>query len=494
MKSTQFVTLLCTLSSNEIADFGKHIKHLYSGHKVALKVFDYISKHAADPEKEKKLNSTTASEKAFKGKEGNNKARVLNSLPELRAWLKEYLLFQKANSGNLESKVLWSNILKERGLNAEFEETMKGIRQSAMGRDHASAMGFFQGVSASFQLYQDSALQSDQPNIVYLQQCEEDLDLFYTTMRLKIACEKASLGSRLSIHLPDDQLEIVNRVVSAPNFKHHPLLELYSAVHELLSKQDEKQLTKTIALLHQHVSTIDVKEMHILLSYIHNFVASQLRLGEEKQLDMLHKLNVLGVENGVFMERGEISHTQFANIVTVACKKKALKWASEFVKSHSHCLPAKVQSDAALFSKALIAYAKDDFKESMAYLEHVNFTDFYHAIRSKELTLRCLYETVADKLDLEKSCIAFDTYLKRNKRSHKEVVEAMRNTVGIIKAMSLGKVAKEKLLQAIASKQRIYLKDWLLEKAQNYKSNLPTLGKPKDDRHHLLSRLSSHQR
>jgi hypothetical protein len=472
MKSTQFISLLRTLSPDEQADFAKHINRLHSGNKVELDVFKYIMRSAPDFNDDKRLNSLTAAQKLNKGLPGNNRSKVQNALPALRAWLKEYLLFQKANNGSLESQVLWTDILKERSLEAEFRKEAQDILKQVHEGTNTSVMDFLQGLNANLLLYQHSAKQGNQPDGELLQACSHDLDLFYVTMRLKLSCEMANLKNRLAIEMEIGPMEVVVEMAKSPIFKSRPLTFLYLSVFELIGEHKDEQFPMVIELLQEHAKAINAKEIHTILSYLHNYAASQLRLGEDRQLAIVHQLDVFSVANGVFIENGEISHTQFDNIVMVACKAKDFKWASQFVKNHSQYLPADIRSDAELFAKAMIAYGKTDYKGCLDQLQHIEFADFFHAIRTKAQMLRCHYELMDNEVDLENFCVAFDTYLIRNKREHKEVVDAMRNTIGIVKAMYLRKTPKEKLLQAIDAKKHIYLKDWLLEKASSYKSNL----------------------
>lgn len=466
LKSTQFVRLLKKLTADEQSDFLKHARHLHSGQKIPLAVLDYICQLGPEFNDDKKLNSSAAGKKIFKDKEGNNSARVLNSLPDLRKWLEEYLLMTKATNGSVEQQMLWANILVERGLNDEFYKLAKNLRQRILEKEPVEDKCFNRSLELNLLNYQHSMKNSQWPNIQFLEQGSHDLANYYLTAQLKIACEIANVRRRRASS--QEQAPPMEPLFYLPQLDRstmHPLPRLYAEVYELLSKEEAAKFSQTIQLLKKHIAGISQKETHTIFSYLHNFAASQVRLGEERQLSLLHQLNVFGVENGVFMDKDLFTLTQFDNIIMVACRVGDLKWANAFLKNHLKFMPDSVQENAELFAKANIAYSKTELPKCIKLLEKIKPADFYNNVRIRTLMLQCQYEVDEKDFDMVSYCTALEVQLEKYKKQHQQVVRAMLNTVRIIKMLYRRRSGKQTILQEIDAAKQLYLKEWLISKA-----------------------------
>jgi hypothetical protein len=67
-------------------------------------------------------------------------------------------------------------------------------------------------------------------------------------------------------------------------------------------------------------------------------------------------------------------------------------------------------------------------------------------------------------------CQSFETYLRRNRKYNKSLIDSALLFVSIIKKLLKGKDSQQKLFAALQSATSIIGKNWLLEKAAAYKA------------------------
>jgi hypothetical protein len=195
-----------------------------------------------------------------------------------------------------------------------------------------------------------------------------------------------------------------------------------------------------------------------------------LREGKEAFWEEIHLLNKFGIANQVFTSNGAISTTQFSNIVNAACKVKDFDWAIAFIVSQSRYLPKEVSEEIVILSNAIILFEKKDFEKTLQSLEDISFKDIRHAIRSKSLVLRSYYEVKKDENQILDFCIAFETFLRRNRKPKREAIEATLNFIHFVKVLVRKKTEKELILNSLENTKPIYFKPWLLEKLSKYKA------------------------
>ncbi len=469
MQNSKYFTLLRTLEREELSAFGKYLKRLYGGEDIALSVFDYGKGFFPGFREVEKLEIAYACQKIFKeplDANSYNRKKLLNALSDLHRWLKEFLLLEKVRNESFESRALWMSILKERKLSDEFSRHAARLQTEVQAMPKTGVPDYLKGMVSNYFFYYHLAQDKLSADIGALQACGSDLDLCYAVCRLKVGCEMANRKNLLSL---DFNLEALPTVMELSKTKewssHHPLLQLYRSVYDLIANRQDHRYLEIESLLANNVQKMEPEELHTIISYLHNYAAAQIRKGNETYLDMTHRLNKFSVGHGVFAGSGEMSSSQFNNIVNAACRVKDFAWAAAFTASHQQFLPEDVRSDAVLLAEAILLFEKKKYREVLQKLQEVEFTDLHHAIRSKSLILRSHYELPDSGTDVVGFCIAFEGYLKRNRKPKREAVEATLNFTRIAKTLSLGKAAKEDVLMEIEATTPIYFKAWLLEKA-----------------------------
>ncbi len=469
MKKNKLFPLLATLDKKELFAFSKYIKQQHQNEKVALPILYYIRKFYPTFEDEKKLSLPYLHKKVF-GDRKYSRKKILNAYSDLYLWLKTFLLLEHLQSNQFDAQMLWLNVLQERGLkkpHAQYSEKLVSL-VATLPKNNSTF--YTKNMLTNFTFYTHQVQGEVPPNVRAFQNHSIALDLFYWINKLKLACEMANLNNLFSV---DFGFEVIPELIKNKTFydvESHALLSLYYKIFQLLSEHQTQKYFEIEKLLNEKRLAISTEEMHIIYSYLHNYAAKQIRQGNEAFWKKMHQLNKLGLAYKIFTKKGVMSSTQFNNIVNIACKVKDFTWLTIFIKEQNQYLNENIRTAAVQIAEANILFEKNNFKKALSVLSLVKTRDLRQLIRLKAFTTRCLFEIMDNEDAIFDYCIAFESFLQRNRKPKKDIVEATLNFVRISKKIIQKKIKEEKLLLEINQTTPIYFKSWLLEKAAFYTS------------------------
>lgn len=471
MLKSKLFSLLRTLTREELAAFGRYVKRQHGETSIPFSVFSYLRKFYPEFREAKKLESAAAHRIIFEEPmEANpyNESRLWNSLSDLHLALQDFLLFQKVKARSFDRQLLWMNILKERGLEAELSRYAPRFQKELKAAPRTDLGFYLKGMEANYFFYYHIIEDKLVEDITALKDCATDLDLFYSVFRLKLACEMANRKNLLSIEYDMGVLPAVMALSGSMKSSNDPLLQLYYSVYELLTGWDDHRFLEMEALLSRHAGKITDEELYTILGYLHNYAASRLRQGNEEFWEIAHRLNKMGAEHGAFAGIAELTANRLNGIVNAACKAKDFGWALAFIQTHRHFLPVVERSNAVLLAESVVLVAKKDFHAALEKLAQVEFTDLYTSIRARASMLICHYELADSHMDIIELCLAFEAYLKRNRGPNRAAVDATLRFIYLVKMLAKGKAPRENILKEIESGKPVQFKPWLLEKAAAY--------------------------
>ncbi len=468
MKNSKFLDTLRTLNKDELSAFGKHLARNYGKEKIALDVFDYIKAFFPDYCDDKKLDIAYAYKKIFGGDIANdpyNRKKILNALSDLNGRLKEFLLWQKSGDESLESRILWLLIAKERGLKHEEDKQFESIRAHITASSIKSTADLLKGILVNYSYYYTPTNSKLKNRQFALAQCTTDLDKYYAITRLKLACEVATLQNLTDATFQQNWQLHIDSIMKWPGLAEEPLFQIYTEAFRFIVEQSEAAFYKTEDLLERNLQIIGKEELHVILSYLHNFTARQIRQNKPEYVPIIHRLNRLALEQGYFQRPGFISPTQFTNVVTIACDQGDLDWANLFITQCSPYLKKQQIEDTVKLANSIVLFKKKQYDEVLKELGNVDFIDLEHAIRSKSLVIRCMYELKCDSPQFDSYYHAFEIFLYRKKKKRPEAVNSLLNFIRLLKLIYEGNTPRATLVEKINATSSLYYRDWLLEKA-----------------------------
>lgn len=468
MQKSKFFTLLRALGTEELPAFGKYINLLHQKEEVPLSIFNYCKKYFHDEGNQWKLEREYAYRKIFgEPIEANpyNTTRWLNALYDLHLWLKEFLMRQHFQVRSVGNELIWLSILKERRMQDEFFRKAARLKSEVETMPRKSVLDYLDGMKANYFLYDHAVPDKLSGDIPILRECANDLDLYFAISRLKLACEMENRKHLLSLPYDLEAMPAVIALVEGKEIAADPLFQLYKRVFELLRSWDDSRFFDLEGLLRKNMDQIAPDEIQDISAYLLNYAGARIRQGDENFWEVTHRINKIVIEFSIFERTSQMTANKLNNIVNTACRAKDFDWARQFIYTHQRFLPEKEREAAVVLAESLVLTAEKKFKQALEGLAGIEPPDLFSAIRIKSLMLICHYELEDSSVDVVGLCIAFEGYLKRNRKPRLEAVEATLRFVRVVKMLARGKVAKEVIIQEIEGAASIYFKSWLLEKA-----------------------------
>jgi hypothetical protein len=466
MENLKLFGLLRAMKREETAAFYKQLSRLHKAEELPVKVFGYIRKFHPLYRDTKKLEIAFAYKKIFEESidaQENNRNKLLNILSDLNLALKEFLIQKTLSKNTLEAQYLWASVLLERGLESDFEKTAGEMRDGIKKTAQDSTIALLNHLLADYLYYYHPSLNVAQSNFEILHQCNQSLDLFYTLLKHKLACELANINN---VFPGKEGAQVQNNVPSEIDPKMHLLINLYSEAYLLLTSPKEGNKYEQVeSLLFENADIINGDELYVIFSYLHNYASIKIRKGRLEFWEKVHQLNKFGVKYRVFTNSGLISGTQFNNIVGAACMAKDLEWADTFIKTTAGFLPNDIRDEVLLLSEAIVAFERKDFQLTLDKLMYVDFIDPPYAVRAKSLIIMSHYELHQPQQFILSLCDALAGYLRRNRGGHKKVMDATLNFMTIVKRLTKGTEDAKQIYLDIQKAPDLSFRAWLLEKA-----------------------------
>lgn len=467
MNNKKFIKILRTLSHEEFTEFYSYLKVKLHKQQAALNTFKYLKRFHPLFQDKKRLSIAYAYEKIFKQPiESNpsNRKNFLNIISDLNLNLKEFLVIRRINNDSIEGRLIWSTILMERGLNEEFFRKITTLNKELGAISLKGTSTHLYHLMSNYLYYYKVIQKKLEPQIMAIQQAEESLDHFYCTMRIKLACETLARAKLLNTKPPNaHSISTMVPIIHSLKENNH-LLAIYYQAYQLLLRKKDEDYNALEALLKKHRDIIPTEDQHILFSYLQNHASSQLRNGKNSFWIKLHELNKFAADQMLFTHKGLISHTQFNNIVNIACKVKAFDWAMEFIDLHEQYVDKSIRLSTTTLARAIIYYKTKNFDPILPLLLQMDFIDTHQAIRAKALTLISYVELNWKQITIISFCKSFSTFLRRQQKINEETIEATQNFIKLTKMVALGHTPKEVLREKIVATKPLYFDMWLLEK------------------------------
>jgi len=468
MQKLKLIVLLKKLSPEEVSGFRKYLIRHHHREKIGLSVFEYLIKFYPDFEQQEKIHVAYAYKKIFKtdfDHDEHAQKKMLNTASDLYKWLKNYLIAAKVEQNHQLQQTIWLGILQERGMKEEFSRKATEFYEQTRGTPFKSPLDAFPNWMASY--FHRAHLTQNKPlnHAEIILQCTEAMTSCWEVMQLKMACE-TSLIKKTTEQVPALQ---IRKAIDFQQLGMAVLKEIYEALWQLTDSEEEAHFVRLETLLHQHGQSIDPQELEGVIRYAYNFAAHQSRQNTSvAHIERMHRLNKIGLEHGVFLRSGHLPSSAFGNMVTVACQSNDFRWASNFIQTYSHIVHERNRQDAIVMAKAILSFESGKYHEVINLLKSATPEAHLDVLRAKSLLLRSYYEVQVEQDVFMDACVHFENLLRRSAKT--KANRAMLAFVLILKRMVAQKSSKKVILNRIEKTTDLYSRQWLLEKAANYRA------------------------
>lgn len=464
MQNGKLIQLLQTLSQKEVQEFAHFLAGFYPTYPLRLTLLQHLQQfhpkfvhHQLD--RNYILTHVLKLDNALE-------KRVQNEASELYGCLEEFLIWKKISSKaySFERDKLLLEIYKEQKLDKFFEKKLEKARKDLKEKplDMWYFLRFMELADSAYYLSNTTKFNKGATDI---NEAMELLDSFYVSAKLKYSAE---LKNRENISQRRYTIKLLDEITAiAKKTPEDIYQELYLLALAVLDAKSEEDFTLLKDALFTYAAKIDPQDQHILLIYLINFTALQIRLGQQKFYRLAFDLYKFGLDEKTLIVEGGFPAESFLNITNLACNFGELEWAKTFIQENSKYIsPVEVRENMQLFATAKLEFTHRHYNKVLELIREVDFIDVSMAIQAKALIVMSYIENGQDYEVIADFIRAFDTYLKRDATLNKGfVVDGWLNFLKIAKKIISTHLRKD-VLEEIDKMDSLVYKQWLKEKAQ----------------------------
>ena len=467
MYQNKLFTLLNTLSQREMTAFQKHLSRHFTRQDIPTTVFLHVRRYY--PGFSKTDVHPTVTHRALFPSEPYNRNRILNAYSDIYLQLRAFLLAEGIKKHPARFRYAWMSILKERGLEAESQQEALLLREEVQALPRKEVADYLKSMETCYYFTYLTNQSRTKPDLEALQSYAHYLDTYYAVCRLKAACEMLNLNRqhthRFSMDTVLPLLEMIGKIPDTG----HPLLHCYLEIYQLLATQDERHFTRMESLLTKYAGQIAVSDLHILISYLHNYATPKIRDGVQAYRPRVHRIDKLALQYDVFSSKGAMSPSQFNNIVNVACTLKDFDWAEHFILKQGPYLEDDIRQVTVELAKATFYFEQRLFIQALICLEGAQLRDEHHLIRASILKSMILFERNPEDPLIDSTCTNFEQNLYRIRTRMPAAADSALRFVRIFRLLKKSEQSQAFILDQIDQPGQLAYRDWLLEKAKKYR-------------------------
>lgn len=287
------------------------------------------------------------------------------------------------------------------------------------------------------------------------------LDEVYLLEKLKYGC--AEMNARLAGQAPEPLLLMseIRAVLQDENRQFSALIHAYGHAFAMLEGfiRAESGHERAFRHLREFLENQPVEAaegLELMTSALNYAILRYYRKDLEFLSETVELYQIL-LKRGFLLRDGFISPHYYKNIVVVLCSLGELDWVAEFVEDYKDRISGDPDSLAYLYNKAVIAFHRKQFAETVSLLynqinnfEHPLFRLGARVYLCRALWARQDFDTLLTVLE------AFRLYLKRNeailpvqKKQHLEFVKSLSKTC---KALTGNPDRKQQLLDQVGER------------------------------------------
>jgi hypothetical protein len=299
------------------------------------------------------------------------------------------------------------------------------------------------------------------------------LDNYYIGSRLRLACEILNLQHIVQIPEQAAAMEEVEGLLRRSRGSGSPSVLLYGSVWTMLRAAAPGEAEAAYRELRGHMENqagfLPQEEQYEIWIHAINFCIRQANRGQIEYLRELLGLYQEALQRDLLLERGQLSPSNYKNMVTVGLRVGEYTWVRRFIQTYREVLPPAFRDNAYTYNLAVYYYTLGHYEQVLELLREVEYDDVFYNLDSKVLLLKVYYET--EESDALFSLFdSFAVFLKRNKvlsGYHKTINLNLIRYLKRLSRLPPGKSkALEELQQRVEATREISALQWLTEKLE----------------------------
>lgn len=481
MKTSKLISVVQSLSDKEFKELIKFLNYKFENNDLYRSFADFLS--ANYPHfKDEKISKEVVFKKLFPNQKYED-IKVRELMSNTYKQVRDFLIYMELQSSDFKRDLALLKQFRKRKFDNLFGQQLKQLRKSV----HADPLKNLEYTKREFllaeeenQYFEDQRIRAFDESI---QVKLDNLDIYYFSVKLRDTCEMLNRQRIINQQYDLNLLEEMNHIIekNKKDYLNYPALNCYYEIYHLLTtEEDEKQLDRTISTLNDNIKYFNKRELKSMYDYALNYCIRHVNQGNTIYVVKLFDLQKVLIEKEIMLDKGELSHISYKNIVSIALKLKEYKWSAKFIEQYRANIAPKYRENAYNLNKAYLLYATEEYDETISLLNQVDFTDVYYACSAK-FTLLKAYYALQEYETLEYFVTAFNLYLKRNaeispayKKSSQNFVKTFKKILILATKLDYFEMSKiehkkQLILKSIEEEKEMANRAWLLEKMEEIK-------------------------
>lgn len=467
------------MSGLNVREFGKFLKFLrspYLNENQGLIAFGNYLEGVFENYEETEVSKETIHDAVFGGEYDDLRLRHL--LSDMLKLLEKFFALENYLSDSEDVELDKLAQFRKRDMFKHFSGVSRKLRKRFEGDSfEESAHGYFKRFQLEreinqFSPKQDKKLRRGETNIVAT---SEALDNYFILQKLRYGCIQANYGSMYNRTLELFLLEEIVGHVAKKDTGQYALINTYHLAFLMLrNKGEEKHFSNFKESLKLHNKAFELAANVELYTFAQNYCIGRINRGEKRFFEELFELYKQTLSNKVAFATGELSASNFKNMVTVGCNLKQYDWVRSFIADYLEYLPKEHQENSRILMTALLYWHLDRYSDTIKLLSRVEYDDPFYALDSRSLLMKIYFELGEFEV-LRSLCDSFKIYLKRNKTISASHIGNYTNlinyTLKLIKVKPNQHERLAKVKHEISTAKGVYNRSWLLEQIAGMEAN-----------------------
>jgi hypothetical protein len=471
VKGNKFFVALHTLEPKAFVRFLKFLRSPYiQEHRGILRLADFIEANRLETIGQEPLERSNLYCYIFENQIYDD-LKLRHLLSDALRLLEEFVAVEKFYDDRHYLELNKLHYYKDKGLDKHFVGLERQMRADMLKNDvFGSEYMYYKKFLLERELNQYLADREGRKGKINVTNASQALDDFFILQKLRYGCMQANYGKVFSASFQLFLLEEILDFVASKDLSHQPLImAYYQSLMMFKYPDDERYFFELKEVLHKDSPHFDQTHNVELFKFAQNYCIGKANMGKKTYLQELFDLFQTSLSHNIALVNGELSPSNFKNMVTVACHLGKFDWAQEFIGRYSAFLPEDQRNNSVTMNTALLYWSTRKLSDAARLLSRVEFDDPFYALDAKSLLLKIYFEQ-DEKEVLFSFCESFRMYLKRNKLVSKAHINSYNNLISFtVKLIKLKPEQREKFDKIKKDIQEIKLlnnKGWLIEQVQ----------------------------
>ncbi len=416
MRSNKFIEIFYRLSAAEKIAFKKWVHSpAFNKQEAVVRLFDFL--YGLHPVKDAQvLDRQVLFPIAFPDAPFHL-PQLRYVLADLMHLLEAFLVYRRRQHKELDFKLELAAAYRAMHLEAPAKEALAAAKhlfdqQSLHDMEYLEQAYRLQWMTYTLQE------QGDRAEAQNLQALNDSFDLAYLVGKLKHACRVLSYQGMFSKQYDLGLLNPVLEYLEAKSeLLKEPALALYFYYYQVMTRPEEAvaAFAKFKQQLFEYQSAFSISETRDLYILAINYCIKRLNTDDQAfYLQETFDLYKGALEQGVLLEKGQLSPFAFSNIVAVALGLGLEDWTDIFITEYSPKLDEKWRRAQTDYNRSRWHFQRKAYRKAADLLVADDFDDLHLNLSAKVLLLKIYYHLQEIQL-LDHLIRRFKTFLSRKK-------------------------------------------------------------------------------